>query len=92
MEEESKKVMVTNSHVHAETGHMNIEVQTVTTQGNVTFKGPKVTYGCDAHMFQKMFNSDVNQLKTWIKSQHLAYHGAHQELMDAVGNLKDTEI
>ena len=86
------KIVVTNAHVHPNSGHLNIEVQSVTKRGNVTFKGPKVTYGCDAHMFQRMFNSDIGQLKNWIKSQHLAYHGAHQDLMEAVGKLKDTEI
>lgn len=86
------KIVITNSYMHEGTGHLNIEVQTVTTQGNQTWNGPKVAYGCDAQMFRLRFNSDVEQLKAWIRSEHLAYNGAHQELKDAVGSLKGTEI
>ena len=89
---DGKKIIVTDSHVNAESGHVNITVQTVTTQGNQSFNGPKKTYGCDANMYRSRFGSDIENVKKWIKSQHLAYDGAHQDLMDAVGKLKGTEI
>lgn len=89
---DNKKIIVTDSHVHAESGYVSITVQTVTTQGNQTWNGAKRTYGMDALMFKSRFGSDIENVKTWIKSQHLAYDGAHQELMDAVGRLKGTEI
>jgi hypothetical protein len=89
---DGKKIMVTDSHIHADTGHVNITVQTVTTEGNKSWNGPKRTYGMDALMFRSRFGSDIENVKKWIKQQHLAYDGAHQDLMDAVGKLKGTEI
>ena len=90
--ERTKKIIVVDSHIHADSGHVNITVQTVTTEGNKTWNGPKKTYGMDANMFRSRFGSDVENVKKWIKQAHLAYDGAHQDLQDTVAKLKGTEL
>jgi hypothetical protein len=85
-------IQVEDINVHPQSGHILIRVKSVTTKGKSEWSGPIVGYGVDAHQFQKRFNSDIEQVKTYIKSQHLAYNGAHEALVAELGKLKGQTI
>ena len=86
------QIVVQGAQVNSKTGHHTIFVKAVTTEGNVTFEGPQVGYGVDPQMFKHRFNRDINQVLSWVASEHLAYNGANQELVSALGALKGRVI
>lgn len=86
------KIIVDSVTVNPNTGHIFIRVHTVTTEGNATWNGPVRGHGLDAAMFKHRFNSDIEQVKSWMVSEHLGLHGAHQTLVAELHKLKGTVI
>lgn len=89
---DEKYIEVEGVHVHPETGYITIRVKTVTKQGQTTWNGPVRGYGMDGASFIHRFNGDMEQVKNWIKSQHMPYHGAHVDLVAALHKLKGSKI
>ena len=85
-------IMVEGVNVHPESGHMSVRVRSITTMGTQTWKGPVKTYGVDANQFAHRFNRSVDQLMSWIASEHQGYNGANQELLAALEAKKGTVI
>jgi hypothetical protein len=85
-------IEIIDSGIHPESGHISIRVRSVTTKGTASWSGPVRTYGCDAAMFKHRFNGDIEQMKAWIKSEHIGYDGAHADLVDAVTKMKGTTL
>jgi hypothetical protein len=86
------KIIIEDVGVHPDSGHILIKVRTVTTKGTATWKGPIKGYGVDANLFRHHFGSDVEQVKAYIRAQHLAYTGAHTDLTGQLMKLKGQEI
>lgn len=78
--------------VHPHSGHINIRVKSITTQGNQSWEGPQRSYGCDAAAFQSRFGGDVDHLLAWVKSQHSCYQGVHTDLVAKLHALKGKEL
>ena len=85
-------IMVVGVNAHPESGHISVQVQSTTTQGSNSWKGPVKTYGVDANMFKLRFNQSIDQLMSWIASEHLGFHGSNQELLAALDAKKGTVI
>lgn len=89
-------IQIEDVKVHPDTGHITIRVKTVTTKtvnGTVqNWSGPVRGYGCDAAAFQSQFSGQIANLTASIKSQHLAYMGVHESLVEDLGKLKGTTI
>ncbi len=86
------QIVVDDFRVDQVTGHVTIRVHSVTTQGSETWNGPVRGYGFDAAMFKNRFSNDIDQVKSWIVSSHLGYHGAQQSLVRELGKLAGTVI
>lgn len=86
--EDGTTIIVEDSSIHPGSGHISIRVHSVTTEGNKTTNGPSRIYGVDATMFKNRFNGDIEQVKAWIKSEHIGYQGAHESLVKEVNALK----
>ena len=82
------QIIVDDVRVDQVSGHILIRVHSVTTQGELTWNGPVRGYGLDASMFKHQFNNNIEQVKSWVCSSHLGYHGAHQSLVEKLGKLK----
>src|ERR1700733_9071285 len=82
--------------VHPESGLITLGVKTVTTktvEGNVhTWNGPVRGYGVDGPTFHTRFQGKVENVLAWVKSQHTAYDGAHETLVEALSKLKGKVI
>lgn len=74
------------------TGHISIRVKSQTVDGNSSWEGPEMVYGVDAVSFVKRFNSDIEQVKTWIAGQHKVYIGASKSLAEELEKLKGQVI
>lgn len=88
---ETKIVLL--GYIHSETnGHISARVQSVTTDGPQTWKGPVRTYGIDAHAFRVKFNGDLDHFEKWIANEHKQYIGANAELTQALEKRKGAVI
>lgn len=81
------QIIVDDVRVDQVSGHISIRVHSVTTDGDKTWSGPVRAYGLDAAMFKSQFNNNIEQVKSWVCSSHLGYHGAHQSLVEELGKL-----
>lgn len=79
-------------HVTPTTGHITIRVQSKTKHETSTWMGHAKDYGVDVETFRGRFNSDIEQLKTYIVSQHRAMIGVHTQLVEELTKLEGQEI
>lgn len=79
-------------HVTPATGHITIRVQSKTTHESATWLGHAKDYGVDVELFRGRFNSSIEQLKTYIASQHRAMIGVHTGLVEELTKLEGQEI
>lgn len=86
------QIIVDDVRVDQASGHISIAVHSETTEGVKKWSGPQRRYGLDAAQFKHQFNNDIEQVKSYIVSNHLGYHGAHQSLVEELGKLKGTVI
>ena len=87
-----RNIVVHDSSVHPETGHITYTVKTQSTEGTATWDGPLKMYGCDAQSFHDRFNDDISQLENWIKQEHQRFMGANPDTVQAVGDRKGKVI
>ncbi len=86
------KTVIEDVQVHQQSGHISLKVKSVTSHQNNTWTGATRTYGVDAALFHGRFQGDVNQVVAWVKSQHTAYAGVHNDLVAQLEKLKGKEI
>jgi len=82
------QIVIEDVNVHPHSGHISLKVKTVTTHEGNSWEGPQRTYGLDAGVFHGRFHGDVNQVVAWVKSQHTAYAGVHNDLVAQLEKLK----
>jgi hypothetical protein len=91
-EQPTTQFIIKDVNVHQATGHIKVRMYAKTTLGNNSWDGPERDYGVDAASFRNRFNSDVEQLKLWLISEHKAFTGAHTDLVESLGKLKGQVI
>jgi len=82
------RIIIEDVHVHQQSGHISLKVKSVTTHEQNSWTGATRTYGLDAGVFHGRFHGDVNQVVAWVKSQHTAYAGVHNDLVAQLEKLK----
>jgi hypothetical protein len=86
------QIIVDGVSVHPDSGMMSIRVKAVTTVGSQKWYGPVKTYGIDANMYKLRFNRSIDQVLSFIASEHQGHNGAHLELVEELGKLKGRVI
>jgi hypothetical protein len=86
------KIFVRRVHVHPDTGHITIRLQSETSHESAAWTGPVKDWGVDAETFHHRFGADKQHLIDYMVGEHKAFMGRHDGLTDELSKLEGTQI
>lgn len=78
------KIIVDDTHVHPETGHITYTLTAETTHPSGAVTRIKKLYGVDKQGLKDRFNDDISQFENWAAREHRKFGGADMEFVDKI--------
>lgn len=88
----STKIIVDDTHVHMETGHITYTLIAETTHPSGAISRIKKQYSVDKQALRDRFNDDISQFENWAAREHSKFSGADLEFVDKILKRKGAVI